>query len=549
MRVRIIASTLAIFCGSAFGQSELFRVRGDAPSDLFGSALAGGGDVDGDGIPDLLIAAKQDGDLSLIQGTVRIVSGRDGGVLYVIDGDIPNVHLGDSVAFVGDLDHDGGGEFAIGDVLLAGDGLSGHGRVRVFSGRTGSVLRVFHGPLSNFSPDVPGVAAAAGDVDADGTPDILVGWPNADTFFHDEGMIQVFSGATGQTLFTATAYSFSMLGKQLDGMGDLNHDGFADVAASDTPTIGSAEIRFFSGKDGASIQVLALPYPGDEFSGMFTAAGDVDQDGTPDAALTVDSFGQASFVRVVSGASWQSLFEVHGSAMGDGFGTALDGGGDLDGDSIPDLVVGAPGAGTAGKLYAYSGSGGVSLFALPGNSMSAPLGSALAFAGDVDADGRDDVVLTTEFAASTATAASVVAVVTSAVVPRVGHVTEYGHGCGASAAQAPHLQFTGRPTAGVSVALSLTNIKGANFAMLFVGNAIDDTRIHPTECTIDVQPLILLVSNWPVQSWVPSTGWAVAPATVPSGLAGQALMLQAFLPDSAHALGFVNSNGVAITFG
>lgn len=541
---------IALVCGPrlAMAQSESFRISGDTGGDAFGTIVAGGGDCDGDGVPDLLIGATGDDNTFTDAGSVRLVSGRDGAVKLVIDGERPSHQIGDSAAIVGDVDNDGFADFGIGVEEIGSDGITTFGRIRVYSGRTGAVLRDVSGPSSYNS--VPGSVSAAGDVDADGIADVLVGWPNAVTFFMDEGMVQVFSGATGQAVHTLPgSYSHAAFGRRLDGLGDLNHDGHDDFAASETPAIGSAIVHVFSGKDAASLQVLMGVFGIDEFRGGFAAAGDVDFDGVGDLCLNGNVWPQPDYVRVYSGSTWSPLFEVQGSVAGDGFGSALDGGGDWNGDGRGDLLIGVPGytaPNSQGQVRVHSGNGGTLLWVLTGNGAGQQLGGAVAFCGDLDGDTRSDFVMQTQTSATGLPGSA--AVVAAAAIPRVGAVSEFGVACGTSSVKLPHLQFTGRPTPGAQVALSLTNVAAGGVALLFVGSDADAIRILPTPCTVNVKPLLLLLPSWPLSSLVPSSAWTSASFAVPPGLAGR-VTLQAFVTHPSVAPGFSNSNGVSVVFG
>lgn len=545
----IVWFALACAPGLATAQSDSFRITGDSGGDAFGRVVAGGGDCDGDGVPDLLIGATGDDNTFADAGSVRLVSGKDGAVKRVIDGERAFHQIGDSAAIVGDVDNDGFADFGIGDWEFGTDGISSFGRVRVYSGRTGAVLRVFTGPVST-STILPGSVAAAGDVDADGRADVLAGWPNAVTIFMDEGMVQVFSGATGNVVHTLPGiYSHATFGRRLDGVGDLNHDGHDDFAAGETPAIGSAIVRVYSGKDAASLQVLTGVFGIDEFRGGFAATGDVDLDGVGDLSVHGNVWPQPDYVRVYSGATWLPLFEVQGSVAGDGFGSALDAGGDWNADGRGDLLIGVPGytaPNSQGQVRVYSGNGGALLSVLTGHGAGQQLGGAVAFCGDLDGDARSDIALQTQTSATGLPGAA--AVVAAAAIPRVGAIVEYGVACGPSSTKLPHLQFTGRPTPGAHVALSLTNVAAGGVALLFLGTETDSLRIPPTSCTVNVKPFLLILPSWPLASLVPSSAWTSASFTVPSGFVGN-ITLQAFVTHPSVAPGFSSSNGVAVVFG
>lgn len=183
----------------------LHVLRGDADDDQFGWFCRAIGDVDGDGANDLLIGApghKVDGK----PGYVRLHSGRSGALLHRIEGEAAGDRLGWCVAKLGDLDGDG-----VPDLLCGAPfhdaGSNDCGAVYVFSGKTGARLQKLIGAQAEarFGWAVHG----ADDLDGDGKPDFVVGSPLEDGPTNgpeaadaDRGAARGFSGASGEPLFT-----------------------------------------------------------------------------------------------------------------------------------------------------------------------------------------------------------------------------------------------------------------------------------------------------------------------------------------------------------
>ena len=148
---------------------------------------------------------------------------------------IPAIGAGDrfgwSVACAGDLDADGFDEVIVGALTNDNPGLdSGH--ARVFSGSNGAQMYAFEGDGAgdHFGTSVSG----AGDVNGDGTPDLVVGAPPADPIAGgmNSGLIRIFSGVDGSEIATYAGLAIGDgLGAAVDELGDINGDGFDDVIA------------------------------------------------------------------------------------------------------------------------------------------------------------------------------------------------------------------------------------------------------------------------------------------------------------------------------
>src|SRR5207249_2152094 len=147
--------------------------------------------------------------------------------------------IGFSVAGVGDLDHDGIPDILMGDPLAAqGTALSGPvlsaGRAAVFSGANCSTLYEIGGPFFDFSR-LGSAVAGLGDVDGDGTDDFAIGEPHVTPVFTSGGTgnVKIYSGATGTLIRTltdpATDGSAGGLGSSIARLPDLTGDGVPDV--------------------------------------------------------------------------------------------------------------------------------------------------------------------------------------------------------------------------------------------------------------------------------------------------------------------------------
>ncbi|HJZ73860.1 MAG TPA: VCBS repeat-containing protein, partial [Vicinamibacterales bacterium] len=246
----------------------------------FGAGFTGGvraavGDVNGDGVQDLILGSGPGG------GLVRVVSGLDLSLLMSFSPFGGGFNGGVYVAS-GDIDGDGHADVIVG----AGSG----GQVAAFSGAdTHELGRVFP-----FTPAYQGgVTVAAGDLDGDGHADVLAGTTNG-------GFVAALSGADGHVIAAGFPFGPFFVGGVSIAVGDLNGDGRADIIVA--PMSAGGLVLAFS---GANLDVLAsfVPYPG--IAGVTLAAADVDGDGRADI-ITGPGSGQP-LVRIFSGADLHQI--------------------------------------------------------------------------------------------------------------------------------------------------------------------------------------------------------------------------------------------------
>jgi hypothetical protein len=217
-------------------------------------------------------------------------------------------------------------------VTAAGPGGGPH--VKVFDGATGAVLMSFFAYDASFTG---GVFVAAGDVNGDGTPDIITG-AGAGGGPH----VRVFSGKDGTELMSFFAYAPAFTGGVHVAAGDVNGDGKADIVTG-TGAGGGPHVKAFSGADGTELMSF-FAYDAGFTGGVFVAAGDVNGDGKADI-ITGAGAGGGPDVRVFSGADGTELGGLFPFPAGFAGGVRV-GVADVDGDGKAELVLGAgPGGG------------------------------------------------------------------------------------------------------------------------------------------------------------------------------------------------------------
>lgn len=389
---------LALGLGSAASaETVLLTLTGDPAGQFFGAAVAGCGDVDLDGAPDVLCTQADAGGGA---GSVAMISGRTRAVLYTCTGDNPGDHFGAAIAGTGDVNGDGHPDFAVGANQYIDWLTSGLGYVRVFSGKDGTELFTVAGeqPGDMFGSAVAGV----GDVDGDGAADVFAGALWSDQGAPNAGKAYVFSGKTAELLFsTAGGAYLDYVGHAAAGLGDVDGDGRADFAIGCMGVDPMGVVRVYSGATRGLLYELAgdpVNFP-EDFGWSVAAAGDWNQDGIGDLAIGAPGEGFPGFAGravVVSGADGVLIHQFAAKPGDESFGFSVAGAGDVDGDGFADLAIGSPlSDGVAvdgGRAYVYSGKTFAKLLQVSGDDFGDAVGGSIAGCGDVNQDGLAEIV-------------------------------------------------------------------------------------------------------------------------------------------------------------
>ncbi len=356
---------------SGLSGSTLYAFDGDPAYYDFDRSVSGAGDVNGDGYPDLVVGVAGQRIFQNLLGNAKVYSGLDGAVLYSIDGDppapaAPDDFFGWSVSGAGDVDGDGYADFIVG--AFRDDNNGGNsGSARVFSGVNGTALYTFNGdsPFDQFGYSV----SDAGDVNGDGYADLIVGASNDDNTGNDSGSARVFSGVNGVILYSHDGDSAGdFFGRSVSSAGDVNGDGNADFIVgaprddNEGRFTGSASV--FSGVNGTALHIFdgvssdSSVVFAQGLGGSVSGAGDVNGDGYPDLIVgapgsNINVLGSVS-THVFSGEDGGLLSSFSGDSPYEQFGFSVSGAGDVNGDGLADLIVGAPGLSLTGPGFTES---------------------------------------------------------------------------------------------------------------------------------------------------------------------------------------------------
>ena len=395
--------------GGQFDQT--LQWQGESSGDFFGHRVADAGDVNGDGVADVLVGATGVEIGGLVgTGKAYVYSGTDGSLIHEWTGPHGRARMGNAVSTAGNVNGDGFDDVIIGIYNAASAGNSKAGRVVVFSGVDGSTVLRWDGTSAD---EYFGSAVAGGrDFDGDSIPDLVVGSANADPSggSNRTGFVNVYSGATGALIYQIPGESNGdQFGREIAMLDDVDSDGVADLLIgaplADLPAGGSnaGAGYVYSGATATQLFRMDGEAIGDGFSSSVSSAGDMNSDGVPDLILgspwaSPGGMNAAGAAYAHSGVDGSLLFKWSGEAGGDVMGQAVSSATDIDQDGHADVLVGAYGTDTPGKnnrgsVYLYSGADGSKLWQWSGDKAAAKLGSALSLAGDLNNDGRKELIM------------------------------------------------------------------------------------------------------------------------------------------------------------
>jgi hypothetical protein len=382
-----------------------FLILGDSALDWAGFSVSSAGDINGDGLADLIIGAPRGDDAGDYAGEAYVIYGKAGLDRGLIDltflsaGDgfaIQGYEAGDSAGYnvssAGDVNGDGIDDLIIG-AIYGGEAYNG-GAAYVIYGQLGATrgrldlanLSASEGYTLFGAYDGVGISvSAAGDINGDGIDDLII-------------------GAEGR-----------------DGGGRNSGGAFVVYGKAGAPRA-LVELTSLEPADGFEIQG---ENPRDLAGGSVSSAGDVNGDGIGDLIIGAvgadaggDGAGMAYVIFGQTGASRGLLdlsslaasegFVIQGDAPFDGAGVRVSSAGDVNGDGIDDLIIGATGndagGANAGAAYVIYGRPGATRASIDLSSLSSSDGfmiqggaadgaGSVSSAGDVNGDGIKDMIV------------------------------------------------------------------------------------------------------------------------------------------------------------
>jgi hypothetical protein len=377
-----------------------FVIDGEKDSDWAGSDVGSVGDLNGDGLADIIVGASGADPAGEDSGRAYVLFGREdtatvsladvaigvGG--FAMDGEAAGDHAGARVSGAGDVNGDGVVDLVVAATQANPNGTDSGRTYLVFGNDTGaqvSLAEIAAGQGGfaidgEAAEDDSGAVRGAGDVNGDGLQDIIIGAPHAEDYTGRAYVVfgktstdgiqlaGVADGAGGFALLAEAAGDW--VGLSAAGIGDLNADGLSDIVVG-------ASRSGVSGEESGRAYVV---------------------------------FGKADGEPVLLGdvAAGVGGFTVDGEAAGDRAGASVDGTGDINGDGQPDIIIGAyradVGATDTGRAYAVFGKENGEPVALAdvvagvGGLVIDPDPSSVDFgyvsgARDVNADGVPDMII------------------------------------------------------------------------------------------------------------------------------------------------------------
>ena len=413
------------FGGSNMNSTPDFSRSGEAANDQYGLPVSTAGDMNGDGYGDIIAGAIANDAGGTNAGRVYLyinsMTGADIADEF-FTGAATDDYFGYAVSSAGDFNGDGFVDLAIGAYGNDAGGTDA-GRVYLYFGSSvqdnvADLILTGAAAGDQFGISV----SAAGDINADGYTDLIIGANGSDSGGSNSGRAYIYLGGSVPDAIpdvTMTgAVTGDNFGYSVSSAGDFNGDGFSDVIVgsqfSDAlATDGGAAYIYYGGISANNVADITMEGTGtnDRFGYAVSSAGDVNGDGYSDvivgAYLDNNSFSDDGSAFVYFGGSSPNNsadMNLKGEGAADQFGVSVSSAGDVNNDGYSDIVVGANGNDSGGQNSgaAYLYFGGYNPDAVPdlvliGSSANDNLGYFVSSIHDVNADGYGDFIVSAPF--------------------------------------------------------------------------------------------------------------------------------------------------------
>ncbi|MEW5759691.1 MAG: FG-GAP-like repeat-containing protein [Candidatus Thermoplasmatota archaeon] len=391
---------------SVMGNKGYFNTVLSEGIDKYGEVVSNAGDVNGDGYTDVAVGistfyknGSNTGRVYIYHGSIK---GLDKEPKIILDGEGENNYFGKSICGGMDINKDGYGDIVIG----AHRANIGNGKIYVYYGSSAGIKKDKRTIIDGSSSGDFGTSvSSAQDVNNDGYDDIVIGEPYFST---RTGRAHVYIGSKNGIITSPFAVlngetGGSQFGLVVEGIGDVNNDGYKDIAVS-APYINQLTGKVYIYHGGKTTMSYAYSLEGEEKNVMFGTAmssGDLNNDHYSDLVVSSYLFNMNKgrvyiYYGSNTGISKEKNFILDGSSNFEVFGKSVKVCGDLNGDGYKDLGVGAEGYnGSTGRTYIYFSSASAPSLAqtFDGIGANSFFGNSISGGGDINADNFCEVII------------------------------------------------------------------------------------------------------------------------------------------------------------